>query len=51
MGIILVIGVLLDPALMRFLPLPVLVRLIGRRAWYLPAGARRVLPDVRFGHA
>ena len=51
MGIILGVAVLLDATLMRLLLLPVLLRLMGRRAWYLPRWARRVLPDVRFGHA
>jgi len=51
MGIILGVAVLLDAALIRLLLLPVLLRLMGRRAWYLPRWARRVLPDVRFGHA
>jgi RND superfamily putative drug exporter len=51
MGIILGTAVLLDAALIRLLLLPVLLRLMGRWAWYLPAWARRVLPDVRFGHA
>ncbi len=51
MGIILGVAVLLDAALIRLLALPVLLRLMGRRAWYLPGWARRVLPDVRFGHS
>jgi putative drug exporter of the RND superfamily len=51
MGIILGVAVLLDAALIRLLLLPVLLRVMGRRAWYLPRWARRVLPDVRFGHA
>jgi len=51
MGIILGAAVLLDAALIRLLLLPVLLRLMGRSAWYLPRWARRVLPDVRFGHA
>ncbi len=50
MGIILGVAVLLDAALVRLLLLPVLLRLMGARAWYLPAWMRRVLPDVRFGH-
>ena len=50
-GIILGVAVLLDATLIRLLLLPVLLRLMGRRAWYLPAWARRVLPDVRFGHS
>ena len=51
MGIILGIAVLLDAALVRLLLLPVLLRLMGRWAWYLPRWAHRMLPDVRFGHA
>jgi RND superfamily putative drug exporter len=51
MGIILGVAVLLDAALIRLLLLPVLLRLMGRSAWYLPRWARRVLPRVTFGHA
>jgi RND superfamily putative drug exporter len=51
MGIILGIAVLLDAALIRLLLVPVLLRLLGRWAWYLPRWAHRVLPDVSFGHA
>ena len=50
MGIILGVAVLLDAALVRLLLVPVLLRLMGRRAWYLPRWARRLLPTVRFGH-
>jgi RND superfamily putative drug exporter len=50
MGIILGVAVLLDAALIRLLLLPVLLRLMGRRAWYLPGWARRLLPGVSFGH-
>jgi RND superfamily putative drug exporter len=50
MGIILGIAVLLDAMLIRLLLLPVLLRLLGRWAWYLPEWADRALPDVRFGH-
>jgi RND superfamily putative drug exporter len=51
MGIILGVAVLLDAALIRLLLLPVLLRLMGRWAWYLPGWAHRVLPSVTFGHA
>jgi putative drug exporter of the RND superfamily len=51
MGIILGIAVLLDAALIRLLLLPVLLRLMGRWAWYLPHWAHRVLPDASLGHA
>ncbi len=51
MGVTLGVAVLLDAALVRLLLLPVLLRLMGRWAWYLPRWADRVLPNVRFGHA
>jgi RND superfamily putative drug exporter len=51
MGVILGVAVLLDAALIRLLLLPVLLRLMGRSAWYLPKWLRRALPDVTFGHA
>jgi RND superfamily putative drug exporter len=51
MGIILGIAVLLDAALIRLLLLPVLLRLMGRHAWYAPRWVRRILPRVTFGHA
>ena len=51
MGVILGIAVLLDAALVRLLLVPVLLRLLGKWAWWLPKPLARVLPDVRFGHA
>ena len=51
MGIILGVAVLLDAALVRLLLVPVLLRLMGKWAWYLPRWAHRMLPDVTFGHA
>jgi RND superfamily putative drug exporter len=51
MGVILGVAVLLDAMLVRLLLLPVLLRLMGRWAWYLPRWAHQVLPEVRFGHA
>jgi RND superfamily putative drug exporter len=51
MGIILGIAVLLDAALVRLLLVPVLLRVMGRWAWYLPRWAHRMLPQVSFGHA
>jgi RND superfamily putative drug exporter len=50
MGIILGVAVLLDAVLVRLLLLPVLLRVMGRTAWYLPDRLRRILPDVTFGH-
>jgi len=51
MGVILGVAVLLDAALVRLLLVPVLLRLLGDTAWWLPKTLDRVLPDVRFGHA
>jgi len=48
--VILGIAVLLDAALVRLLLVPVLLRLMGRWAWYLPRWAGRVLPRVSLGH-
>jgi RND superfamily putative drug exporter len=45
------LAVLLDAALVRLLLLPVLLRLLGERAWWLPRPLERLLPNVRFGHA
>jgi RND superfamily putative drug exporter len=50
MGIILGIAVLLDALLVRLLLVPVLLRLAGSAAWWLPRPLARVLPTVRFGH-
>ena len=51
MGVILGVAVLLDAALVRLLLLPVMLRLLGKWAWYLPGPLDRMLPDVGFGHA
>jgi RND superfamily putative drug exporter len=51
MGVILGVAVLLDAALVRLVLLPVLLRLLGKWAWYLPKPANRLLANVRFGHA
>ncbi|HEX6781015.1 MAG TPA: MMPL family transporter [Solirubrobacterales bacterium] len=50
MGTILGVAVLLDAFLVRLLLLPVLLRLAGPAAWWLPRWLDRILPDVRFGH-
>jgi putative drug exporter of the RND superfamily len=50
MGVILGIAVLLDAFLVRLLLMPVLLRLAGPAAWYVPTWLGRILPDVRFGH-
>jgi RND superfamily putative drug exporter len=51
MGVILGVAVLLDAALIRLLLVPVMLRLLGKWAWYLPKPLDRLLPDVSFGHA
>ncbi len=51
MGVILGIAVLIDAALVRLVLMPVLLRLLGASAWWLPRWLDRLLPDVRFGHA
>jgi RND superfamily putative drug exporter len=49
-GIILGIAVLLDALLVQLMLVPVLLRLTGRAAWWLPRWLDRLVPDVRFGH-
>jgi RND superfamily putative drug exporter len=51
MGVILGIAVLLDAGLVRLILLPMMLRLLGRWAWYLPKPLGKLLPNVRFGHA
>jgi RND superfamily putative drug exporter len=50
MGIVLGVAVLLDAFLVRLVLLPVLLRLTGRAAWWVPRWLTRVLPDIRFSH-
>jgi RND superfamily putative drug exporter len=50
MGVILGIAVLLDAFVVRLLLVPVLLRLAGPAAWYLPSWLDRVVPRARFGH-
>lgn len=50
MGAILGVAVLLDTFLVRLLLVPVLLRLTGDAAWWLPAWLDRLLPRVSFGH-
>jgi RND superfamily putative drug exporter len=50
MGVVLGVAVLLDALLVRLLLVPVLLRLSGRAAWYLPRWLARILPTIRFGH-
>jgi RND superfamily putative drug exporter len=51
MGLVLGVAVLLDALLVRLLLVPVLLRLLGDAAWWLPEPLDRILPRVRFGHA
>jgi putative drug exporter of the RND superfamily len=51
MGVVLGLAVLLDAVLVRLLLVPVLLRLLGETAWWLPRPLDRVLPNVRFGHS
>lgn len=50
MGVVLGVAVLLDAFLVRLVLLPVLLRLTGHAAWYVPRWLRRVLPRVTFAH-
>jgi RND superfamily putative drug exporter len=50
MGVVLGVATVLDAILVRLLLVPVLLRLLGRTAWWLPKALDRILPDVRFGH-
>src|SRR3954471_14648433 len=51
MGVILGVAVLLDTALVRLVLLPVLLRLLGKWAWYLPKPLGRLRPDAPFARA
>jgi RND superfamily putative drug exporter len=50
MGFILAVAVLLDATLVRLLLQPVVLRLLGSRAWWMPAWLDRLLPQVRLSH-
>ena len=50
MGIILGVAVLLDAFLVRLVLVPVLLRLTGHWAWWMPAGLKKILPQVSFAH-
>jgi RND superfamily putative drug exporter len=51
MGFILAVAVLLDATLVRLLLQPVVLRLLGPRAWWMPAWLDRLLPEVALSHA
>ena len=46
MGVILAVAVLLDATLIRLLLQPVVLRLLGARAWWMPAWLDRLVPHV-----
>jgi RND superfamily putative drug exporter len=51
MGVILGVAVLLDTMLVRLLLLPAVLRLLGKRAWWVPSRLERWLPAIRLRHA
>jgi putative drug exporter of the RND superfamily len=51
MGVILAVAVLLDATLIRLLMQPVVLRLLGARAWWMPAWLDRLVPHVGLSHA
>jgi RND superfamily putative drug exporter len=50
MGVVLAVAVLVDATLIRLVLLPVALRLLGPRAWWIPAWLDRILPKVNLGH-
>jgi RND superfamily putative drug exporter len=50
MGFILAVAVLLDATLVRLLLQPVVLRLLGPRAWWIPAWLDRLLPSIELSH-
>jgi putative drug exporter of the RND superfamily len=50
MGSILAVAVLLDATLVRLLLQPVVLRMLGPRAWWMPAWLDRLLPEVGLSH-
>jgi RND superfamily putative drug exporter len=46
MGLILAVAVLLDATLIRLLLQPIVLRLLGPRAWWMPAWLDRVVPRL-----
>ena len=50
MGVILAVAVLLDATLIRLLLQPVVLRLLGARAWWMPGWLDRLVPAVGLPH-
>jgi RND superfamily putative drug exporter len=50
MGVILAVAVLLDATLIRLLLQPVMLRLLGARAWWMPAWLDRLVPNAGLAH-
>jgi RND superfamily putative drug exporter len=50
MGVVLAVAVLLDATLIRLVLMPVALRLLGARAWWIPRWLDRILPEVNLGH-
>jgi RND superfamily putative drug exporter len=50
MGFVLAVAVLLDATLVRLLLQPVVLRLLGQRAWWMPAWLNRLLPEFALSH-
>lgn len=50
MGIILGVAVLIDAVLIRLILLPVALRVLGHKAWWVPGPLGRILPDIKFSH-
>jgi RND superfamily putative drug exporter len=48
---VLAVAVLLDATLIRLVLLPVALRLLGARAWWIPGWLDRMLPEVNLGHS
>jgi RND superfamily putative drug exporter len=50
MGVVLAVAVLLDATLIRLILLPVALRLLGAKAWWIPHWLNRILPEMKLGH-
>jgi RND superfamily putative drug exporter len=50
MGFVLAVAVLLDATLVRLLLQPVVLRVLGPRAWWMPGWLDRLLPNVELAH-